>query len=132
MFGLLLVCTPASAAENQALAEDVFKNIQMFKSMPAVRVLTMMDALTGLLGVECTYCHVAREWDKDDKPQKQTARKMFQMIEHLNHNYFGGQDRISCWTCHRAHGKPPLLPEDSGRLEQARRTMTIAAADQAR
>jgi len=33
-----------------------------------------MDALTGRLGVDCTYCHVAREWDKEDKPQKQTAR----------------------------------------------------------
>jgi hypothetical protein len=49
-----------------------------------------MDALTGLLGVECNYCHVARECDNDDKPPKQTARKMFEMIAYLNDSHFPG------------------------------------------
>jgi hypothetical protein len=53
-----------------------------------------MDALTGLLGVDCNYCHVLREWERDDKPQKQTARKMFQMVEYLNHDHFSGENRI--------------------------------------
>lgn len=131
-FALLLGSTLAPAAEKQALAEEVFKNITIFKGMPAARVIPAMDALTGLLGIECTYCHVEREWDKDDKPQKQTARKMFQMLEYLNHDHFGGQNRISCWTCHRGHGKPPQLPVDSRRLEQARRAMPIAAADESK
>jgi hypothetical protein len=58
---VLLGCLHAPARQNQALAEDVFKNIQTFKGKPAARVIPAMDALTGLLGVQCTYCHVARE-----------------------------------------------------------------------
>ena len=132
IFALLLGCTLAPAAEKQALAEEVFNNITVFKGMPAARVISAMDALTSQLSVECTYCHVAREWDKDDKPQKQTARKMFQMVEYLNHDQFGGKNRITCWTCHRGHGKPPQWPEDPRRLEQARLAIPIAAADQAK
>jgi len=91
-----------------------------------------MDALTGLLDVECTYCHVPREWDKDDKPQKQTARQMFDMIGYLNGTHFGGENRISCWTCHRGHGKPPEPPEDPKRLEFAKKVMAIAPADESK
>jgi hypothetical protein len=127
---LFLGCTLAPAAERQAVAEDVFKNIVIFKGMPAARVIPTMDALTGLLGVDCNYCHVLREWEKDDKPQKQTARKMFQMVEYLNHDHFSGENRISCWTCHRGHGKPPQLPVNSRRLEQARYALPIASTDE--
>ena len=128
----LLGCAHAPAQQKQALAEDVFKNIQTFKGKPAAHVIPAMDALTGLLGVQCTYCHVAREWDKDDKPQKQTARKMFEMIGYLNDTHFGGENRISCWTCHRGHGTPPKLPPDPQRLEQARMMIAIAPADEAK
>jgi hypothetical protein len=62
------------------LAEEVYKNIQIMKGIPAPRLQTVMANLTRWLGVECSYCHVGTEFEKDDKPGKQTARKMFLMV----------------------------------------------------
>jgi photosynthetic reaction center cytochrome c subunit len=128
----MLSGSSASADDKQALAEDVFRNIQTFRGKPAARVIPAMDALTGLLGVECTYCHVAREWDKDDKPAKQTARKMFEMTGYLNDSHFAGQNRISCWTCHRGHPKPPAPAAGAQRTTDAKALMAVPAADEAK
>lgn len=128
----LASCACAGAQQKQALAEDVFKNIQMFKGMPAARVIPAMDALTGLLGVDCTYCHTPHEWEKDDKPAKPTARKMFEMIDYLNNEHFGGQNRISCWTCHHGHAKPPAMSPDPQRVDQAKQLMAIPASEEAK
>src|SRR5713226_1050827 len=44
--------------ENQP-AEQVFKNIQMFKGTPAGRLLRIMDiGYSRSLGVNCTHCHL--------------------------------------------------------------------------
>src|SRR5579884_3094681 len=51
-------------------AEDVFKNIEIFKGKPATTVLIAMNAIRGNLGVSCTYCHTQYEWEKNDKPAK--------------------------------------------------------------
>jgi Photosynthetic reaction centre cytochrome C subunit len=131
LFGLL-AGSNSLAADRQAMAEEVFKNIQMFKGKPAARVIPAMDALTGLLGVDCAYCHVQREWEKEDKPNKQTARKMFEMMGYLNETYFDGKNRLSCWTCHRGHGKPPAPAADAQRTALAKQLMAVPVADEGR
>jgi len=130
---IVAIAAPAAfGAAKPALAEDVFKNIQTFKGKPASSVIPAMDALAGLLGVECTYCHVTREWDRDDKPRKQTARRMFEMQRYLNETHFGGRNRISCWTCHRGHGKPEVHPNDPARVEEAKAMVAIPASDESK
>jgi hypothetical protein len=89
-------------------AEKVFKNIEILKGKKASRLPGMMAALTGLLGVNCSYCHVTDKWDSDEKPTKQTARKMFRMIGAINDDFFEGQNKVSCWTCHRGNPHPPI------------------------
>jgi len=96
------------AGHEDDLAEKVFKNIEILKGKKASRLPGMMAALTGLLGVNCTYCHVKDKWDSEEKPTKQTARKMFRMIGGINDNYFEGQNKVSCWTCHRGNPHPPI------------------------
>jgi photosynthetic reaction center cytochrome c subunit len=91
-------------------AETVFTNIEILKGKPASRLPGMMEALTGLIGVDCVYCHVEGNFASDDKPAKRTARKHFALIARLNREEFGGQNKVSCWTCH--HGKP--IPELMG------------------
>lgn len=44
--------------------------------------------LTRWLGVDCAHCHVMGEFDKDDKPAKQTARKLFTMVCGIGQDYF--------------------------------------------
>jgi len=89
-------------------AEKVFKNIEILKGKKASRLPGMMSALTGLLGVNCTYCHVKDKWDSEEKSTKETARKMFRMIGGINNDYFQGQNKVSCWTCHRGDPHPPI------------------------
>ena len=100
---------PAIAQEpGQApkLAEDQYKNIQVFKGMPASQLMEVMHGFTHSLGVKCSFCHVEGAFDKDDKPQKQTARKMIQMARGINKDNFGGEHRVTCWTCHRGATEP--------------------------
>ena len=98
------------------LAEEVFKNIQIFKGLPAQRLQTVMMNLTTWLGVECVHCHVLgpREvfaFEKDDKPTKLAARKMFDMVRKIGQDSYAGQNNpVTCWTCHRGHAKPESLP----------------------
>jgi hypothetical protein len=105
--------------ENQP-AEQVFKNVQMFKGMPAGRLLRIMQiGYSRSLGVNCTHCHIVDQWEKDDKPTKQIARDMAKMVQVINsdllkniENLKGRNPVVNCTTCHRGQTKPALnLPE---------------------
>lgn len=87
-------------------AEKVFKNIELLKGKPASRLPGMMTALTGLLGVGCTTCHVPGNFSSDERPAKKTARLHFAMQAALNREYFGGANAITCFTCHRGKRIP--------------------------
>src|SRR5213082_3284205 len=90
-------------------AEQVYKNIQIFKGMPASELDGDMAFISGSLGVRCNYCHV-NPFDKDQKPTKLTARKMIQMVFDLNRGSFNGQGAVSCYTCHRGQPQPISVP----------------------
>ena len=92
-------------------AEQVYKNIQIFQGVPSTRIMTAMNFFTRWLGVQCTYCHVEKEFEKDDKPAKQTARKMYRMVMSINKENFGGPGPVTCWMCHRGQAKPQSLPQ---------------------
>src|SRR5436305_15216742 len=68
----------AAGGQPQQLAEERFKNIQIFKGQPAQGVMRAMMFFTKSLGVDCAFCHIQGAMDKDDKPEKKTARRMFQ------------------------------------------------------
>jgi photosynthetic reaction center cytochrome c subunit len=100
-------------------ARQQFKNIQVLKETPANKLVLSMHLMAGDLGVGCNFCHVEvngsieGQFEKDDKETKQTARKMIKMVMDLNNNSFGGQQAVTCYTCHRGSPKPlsvPLLP----------------------
>src|SRR5712692_984109 len=101
--------------ENQP-AEQVFKNIQMFKGVPAARLLRIMElGYSRSLGVNFTHCHVVDQWDKDDKPTKPIAREMAKMAQTINNdllknikNLKGPNPIVNCTTCHRGQTKPAL------------------------
>ena len=114
----------AIAGQENKPAEEVFKNIQMFKGMPAGRLLRVMElGFARSLGVNCTHCHAADAWEKEDKPTKQIAREMNAMMGVINDeqlkkikNLKGPNSIINCTTCHRGQTKPALnLPESAPR-----------------
>ena len=92
-------------------AEEVFKNIQVLKGMPAPELINAMRSFTRSLGVQCSFCHVEGAFDKDDKREKLTARKMILMARQINTDNFEGHMRVTCWTCHRGSTSPESAPK---------------------
>jgi hypothetical protein len=112
--------TKQIAGKENLPAEQVFKNIQILKGIPAGRLLRIMElGYSRSLGVNCTHCHVVDQWDKDDKPTKPIAREMSKMVQTINNdllkpikNLKGPNPIVNCTTCHRGQIKPALnLPE---------------------
>ena len=97
-------------------ASQVFKNVTTMQDVPAGRLLAIMNVGYGKsLGVSCTHCHVAGQWDREDKTQKQTARDMSAMAARINNellknipNLKGPNAVVNCTTCHRGQVKPAL------------------------
>jgi hypothetical protein len=88
-------------------AGEAFKNIQVFTDLPESQLNDTMFFMKASLGVSCTHCHVDFEnFEKDDKPAKHVARDMIRMVRALNDRNFGGQNVITCNTCHRGQVRP--------------------------
>lgn len=93
-------------------------NLQVLpKDIPREQLMGTMRAFNQALGVKCDFCHVPREFAKDDKEEKQVARAMLKMVmnikEHGDDYAPGGRvAKIKCWTCHRgeAHIMMPEAP----------------------
>lgn len=104
---LVFVVTFATSISN---AQQRYKNLQVFKDLPATQLDPTMAFISGSLGVRCSYCHVPNQFDKDDKPTKLAARRMIQMVFDINKGSFNGQGAVSCYTCHRGKPAPVSVP----------------------
>jgi len=98
------------ASPKPRLAEDVYKNIQTLKGIPADELIPAMQFITYSLGVECSYCHVENAFEKDDKKPKQTARKMMQMMTAIDRDNFDAKQMVTCYSCHRGAPKAVATP----------------------
>lgn len=96
--------TNQTAKTQVKTAAEVYKNIQVFKDLPADQLIKTMEIMSSSLGVNCNFCHVQNDFAKDDKEEKATAREMISMTIGINKNNFGGRTEVSCATCHG--GKP--------------------------
>ncbi|HEY0528309.1 MAG TPA: c-type cytochrome [Gemmatimonadaceae bacterium] len=108
-----MVLRSIAGHENEP-AEQVFKNIKIFKGTPAGQLVNIMNRGFGRsLGVSCGFCHVPGQWDSDQKEEKNTARLMFAMVQGINRDYLaklppdnGRTPTVSCSTCHRGMPNP--------------------------
>jgi hypothetical protein len=105
----------AIAGREQQPAEQVFKNIRVFKGMPAVRVLRIMEqAFVPNLGVQCTYCHVEDDWGSDAKAAKEITRAMWALRARVQDDVRtatgNAQAVVTCYTCHKGQPKPAFAP----------------------
>ncbi len=91
-------------------AGEYYKNIKVLKEIPASELIPSMQFIAASLGVECDFCHVEREFDKDDKKPKDIARKMMQMQFAINKNNFEGEREVTCNSCHRGTTHPEAVP----------------------
>jgi hypothetical protein len=116
--GLILICllvaATANAQQKPLLAEDVFKNVQVLKGIPVKEFMNTMGFFSAATNLNCIDCHSPQSDSLDgyaiDTPLKQTTRKMIAMVNALNKTNFGGQRRVTCYTCHRATDRPEAVP----------------------
>lgn len=80
------------------------------KVLPAdANLIPTMRAAAAGLGVMCGFCHVA-DRSSDEKPEKLTARMMFQMVNDINSKFPDGKAHVTCYTCHRGAEMPLTAP----------------------
>lgn len=122
--GLIIICLMGStialaqaAPEKPLLAEQVFKNVQVLRGLSVNEFMETMGFFAASLNANCTTCHgqdSGGSWDSyasDKIPQKQVARKMILMMNSINQSYFGGQQLLTCYSCHRFGRKPKIIPD---------------------
>ena len=100
----------SGGAEPAKTAGQVYKNIQIFKDLPATQLQGVMTFMASSLGVMCNHCHITSSFDKDNQPAKNTARRMIRMVYDLNKGSFNGRDAVTCYTCHRGRIRPITVP----------------------
>jgi len=114
-----------SGESNPKTAAQQFKNIQILKDIPAEQLIPTMQFISASLGVECEFCHVEHQMDKDDKKEKKVARSMIEMQLAIDRDHFKGDLEVTCYTCHRGAAHPvgtPLLSADANAKRPAPHT----------
>jgi hypothetical protein len=105
----------AGAEQTSQMSENVFKNIQILKGIPADEFMDTMGMFAASLGFDCVSCHspdisTNRAAFAVTTPQIVRARGMIQMMNTINRSYFGGEPRVSCFTCHHGLDRPDNVP----------------------
>ncbi|MEO5798791.1 MAG: c-type cytochrome [Gemmatimonadales bacterium] len=111
------------AGKEKLKAGDVFANLKdpALQDTTAEALVNLMDQnYSKALGVSCTFCHVAGQWDEDKKEEKETTRIMIKMVTMLNKEQLtklppernGKTPTLDCVTCHRGLNHPgrAILP----------------------
>src|SRR5438270_5476671 len=99
---------------DEKTVDQVFKNIKVLNGMPQSKLYPTMRFMAASLGLQCGSCHVIKNFidaAADDKPEKQTARRMIKMVIEINNTLFQGNPVVSCYTCHRGQRTPQGAPE---------------------
>ena len=103
------------APERVLLTDDVFKTVTLLRGIPVDTFFDAMGMFANAMGNDCTYCHDSKAYfDKtlfaSPTPRIQKARQMMVMVNTLNRQYFGGQTRVTCFTCHQGNNAPSSDP----------------------
>lgn len=109
---------PAAMAQQAApkplLSEEAFKNVQVLKGIPVDDFMQTMGLMSAALQFDCADCHVAAGTQKvdwaADTPRKRRARMMVTMVANINKNNFGGQQLVTCFSCHHNRDRPLTTP----------------------
>jgi hypothetical protein len=117
MVGVALAAPQAAqpAARPHPLTSDqAFKNVRVLKGIPLDDFMGTMGVMSASVGFDCSECHIGAGTDKvdwaADNPKKVTARRMVLMVAAINRDNFGGQQMVTCWTCHHGRDHPATTP----------------------
>jgi hypothetical protein len=106
--------TPDQAARPTPAAAES-PTITVLKGLTVPQFEAEMQMFVQALGVNCGYCHVRGKFTSDEKAQKVTARRMIEMVQGINKQFFPdhkpGPDestlgKVTCFTCHQGNTTP--------------------------
>ena len=105
--------TPAQ--DRPPMVEDAFKTVVLLRGIPVDTFFDAMGMFANAMGNDCTFCHSAaavfkKEAFAEATPRIQRARQMIVMVNGINKTYFGGQPRVTCFTCHHGTQSPRSDP----------------------
>ena len=95
-------------------AGEVYQNVKVLKDLTTEQFNRLMVSMTEWVAPAqgCTYCHNTENMADDTLYQKRVARRMIQMVQHINtdwkekHVHEAG---VTCYTCHRGNPVPKQI-----------------------
>jgi hypothetical protein len=111
-----LLGAAGQAQENPPMAGDVFKSVMLLRGIPVDTFFEAMGMFANAMGNDCTFCHTSEAvFDKakfaESTPRIMKARQMIVMMNAINKQYFAGQTRVTCFTCHGGSDRPRAEPD---------------------
>ena len=105
-----------TAPDKVPMTDEVFKSVMLLKGIPVDTFFEAMGMFANSMGNDCTFCHSqAAVFDKakfaEQTPRILKARQMIVMMNAINKQYFGGQTRVTCFTCHNGSDRPRSEPD---------------------
>ena len=115
LLGRVPVAGQAGPEQTPQTSEDVFENVQVLTGIPVDEFMDTMGMFSASLGYDCVSCHspqiiTDRAAFAIATPQIQRARQMVVMMNTINRTFFGGEPRVSCFSCHHAQYRPETVP----------------------
>ncbi len=107
---------PYAPEGGEALAKDVYDNVQVLGDLTEDNFNRLMNAMTQWVSPDqgCAYCHgdvAVEEYGNDDLYTKVVSRRMIQMTQYINEEWDGHVNAVkevgvNCYTCHRGENVP--------------------------
>ena len=120
------IARAARLRKDAPTAGETYENIKVLGDLSIAEFGRTMTAITAWVAPQagCTYCHEEGNLASDGKYTKVVARRMFQMVQHMNAtwNKHVGNVGVTCYTCHRGHSVPqnvwykPATPRNEGAM----------------
>ena len=88
----------------------VYKNVQVLGNLSVGQFTRLMASITTWVAPKqgCAYCHNTANMAEDSIYTKVVARRMIQMVQHINADYkpHVAATGVTCYTCHRGNPVP--------------------------
>lgn len=118
-------------------SSETYQNVKVLGKVDSLEFLRVMASIAKWVAPVqgCTYCHNAENPAWDTNYTKIVARRMFQMVQHINNDWktHVGITGVTCYTCHRGNPVPtriwynegPTAPGEVGGMAEANQGKNI-------
>jgi photosynthetic reaction center cytochrome c subunit len=99
-----------SLGDSGPKAGAIYKNVKVLDNVSVGEFTRLMASMTNWVAPAqgCAYCHDVNNMASDSLYTKVVARRMLQMVQHVNADWKDhvGNTGVTCFTCHRGNPVP--------------------------